>query len=158
MTEQFHFFWGGPFSQWHKCKFIHGTTQYNCAEQFMMAQKAILFGDEDCLLKIMKSRDPKEQKSIGRGIQSFNENRWRLNARRIVYIGNYRKFTQNSYLMDALMATKNKTLVEASPHDQIWGIGLAESDPRALSRDTWRGTNWLGEVLTKLREELKKNG
>lgn len=157
MTEQFHFFWSGPFSQWHKCKFTHGPTTYNCAEQFMMAQKAQLFKDEQALDLIMRSRDPREQKALGRQVKNYDDAYWRLNARKIVYVGNYRKFTQNSYLLEQLLATGDKTLVEASPYDTVWGIGLTENDPRALSRDTWQGTNWLGEVLTRLRNELKSN-
>lgn len=155
MAEQFHFFWSGLFSQWYPCKFTHGGVEYNCTEQFMMAQKALMFDDVLTYAKIMASNNPKEQKALGRRVQNFDDVKWRLNARKIVYIGNYRKFTQNSRLYDALMATGDKILVEASPYDTVWGIGLIETDPRAQSRETWLGTNWLGEVLTKLRDELR---
>lgn len=52
------------------------------------------------------------------------------------------------------MQTKGTTLVEASPRDRLWGIGLGSRNPKALSRSQWRGKNWLGQCLTEVREEL----
>ena len=71
-----------------------------------------------------------------------------------MFQGNYAKFTQNPDLLKTLIDTIGTTLVEASPYDKVWGIGLAEDDPKALNRETWEGTNWLGEVLTDLRTYL----
>lgn len=155
--ERFTLFWHGPFSQWHPCKFeIHGLT-YNCAEQYMMAQKARLFSDWDSERLIMEAKDPSVQKKLGRKVQGFNAREWDMVAKHMVYRGNWCKFTQNPDLKEKLFATDGTTLVEASPYDKIWGIGLTVDDPRALDRSTWRGTNWLGEVLTKLREDLMNN-
>jgi len=120
----------------------------------MMAEKARLFCDEDAHRAIMSASCPRDQKVMGRRVRNFDKERWHAVARQIVYAGNYAKFTQNQPLMRQLLATAGTTLVEASPHDNIWGIGLSEDDPRAQSRDTWQGWNWLGEVLTTLRDNL----
>lgn len=56
-----------------------------------------------------------------------------------------------------MLDTAGTTLVEASPYDRIWGIGLAASNPKALDRKMWRGTNWLGQALTEVREEIVKD-
>lgn len=152
MTEQFTFFWNGPFSQWHPSAFIVNDITFKCAEQYMMYQKAMLFGDEDTVGKILTTNDPRKQKSLGRMVSDFDPNRWNEVARDVVFAGNVEKFAQNADLKEMLLQTKGTTLVEASPYDKIWGIGLNESDPRALNRETWRGTNWLGEVLTEVRE------
>ena len=158
MTEKFTFFWNGPFSQWERSEFeIDGVT-YNCSEQYMMACKAKLFNDEDTLSSIMEAEHPRDQKKLGRQVQGFNAEQWDNRARDIVYDGNYAKFTQNPELLERLMATKGTTLVEASPDDCIWGIGMAEGDEGIMDRDNWRGTNWLGEVLTGLREDLIDEG
>ena len=156
MTERFTFFWRGtsPFSQWHMIGFTVDGSTYNCAEQFMMAGKARLFGDAKTEAKIMAAADPGKQKSLGRSVRPFELDIWNESARKIVYRGNHAKFTQNPLPMGRLLETRGTTLVEASPTDRIWGIGLAEEDPRALDRSTWLGTNWLGEVLTQLREDL----
>jgi hypothetical protein len=156
MQEQFTFFWSNanPFSQWHRSGFeIEGIT-YNTAEQYMMWGKAMLFGSEDIAEQILQTPNPGKQKALGRKVRNFDKKVWEANARDIVYRGNYAKFTQNEELKKHLMASKGTTLVEASPNDAIWGIGLAEDDPRARDRATWQGKNWLGEVLTKLREDL----
>ena len=161
--EEFTFFWNGPFSQWHACDFEVDGIEYNCAEQYMMAEKARLFGDEDTLERIMESGSPRTQKALGRVVDGFSKEVWEdddtENGRpfcwNVVHAGNMAKFSQNEYLLDALLATGTTTLVEASPYDRIWGIGLAEGDPGCGSRDSWQGLNWLGEVLIDVRERLR---
>ncbi|SIS88445.1 NADAR family protein [Insolitispirillum peregrinum] len=154
MSETFTFFWSGPFSQWHPCSFSEGDVPYACAEQYMMAKKALLFGDLEIHAQIMAAPTPRKQKALGRKIQGFQAEVWQRVARAIVYQGNYYKFTQDPELRAVLLATAGTTLVEASPEDRIWGIGLAEDNPAALDRSTWQGSNWLGECLTDLRGDL----
>ena len=151
--EKFTFFWDGPFSQWDPSPFGIQGQAYNCAEQWMMEQKAIFFKDEDARRRIMSTLSPRDQKAIGRKVRGFDPEAWDAVSRCIVYHGNVAKFNQNPSHKKALLATAGTTIVEASPYDQIWGIGLAEGDPRAFNRKTWRGRNWLGEVLTALRED-----
>lgn len=159
--EQFTFFWNGSFSQWEESDFELDGIEYNCAEQRMMAEKARLFGDDDTLEKIMDSDDPDTQKKLGRLVEDFTQEIWEDEEDNgqpycwnIVWQSNMAKFSQNPYLLSELLKTENTTLVEASPFDKIWGIGLRASDPAAKYRDTWQGTNWLGEVLTSVREYL----
>jgi len=161
MIEAFTFFWDGPFSQWRRCKFKIEGILYNCAEQFMMAEKARYFTDDAALSAIMRASTPRVQKQIGRQIEGFDSDEWEhteANGRpfcwNVVYRGNLAKFSQNQDLLRKLLATSGTTLVEASPIDAIWGIGLSADDPRALDRSTWLGSNWLGEVLTSVREQL----
>jgi len=154
MEEKFTFFWSGPFSQWAASRFVIDGVEYNTAEQYMMAQKAVTFGDDESLKKIMKSKSPKEQKALGRKVKNFVADKWNAVAKKAVYDANYAKFSQNKDLQKVLFATAGTTLVEASPLDRIWGIGLKETDPRAQNRETWNGTNWLGEVLTQVRDDL----
>jgi ribA/ribD-fused uncharacterized protein len=129
---------------------------YTCAEQYMMAEKAVLFHDEESRQKIMATHSPKIQKALGRKVRGFSESKWTNQAREIVYRGNWAKFTQNTDLKELLLATGDTTIVEASPMDRVWGIGLAEDDPQAWDRSTWRGKNWLGEVLTRVRDDIRK--
>lgn len=154
--EKFTLFWRGPMSQWYKSSFKLDGIEYCTAEQWMMAEKARLFGDEATLKEILKSTSPRKQKELGREVKNFVVGDWNKVARNIVYNGNYLKFSKNKDLLEELMKTKGTTLVEASPVDRIWGIGLADDDPRALRRETWLGKNWLGEVLTKVRDDLEK--
>jgi len=154
MIETFTFFYGGPFSQWYPVNFKVDGIEYNCAEQYMMAQKALTFGDNLAHEQIMNSANPAEQKSIGRLVKGYNDARWHQDAKLVVYRGNAAKFLADVALWSALSRTYGTTLVEASLTDQIWGIGLAEGDPRSFSRDTWQGTNWLGKILTMVRNDL----
>jgi len=156
MAESFHFFWSGPFSQWHPSPFTIDGVAYNCAEQYMMAEKARMFGDEVRESLIMANGSPDVQKRLGREVVGFDDARWKKDARAIVKRGNIAKFSQNADLRAVLFATGNKTLVEASPHDKLWGIGLRKDDQRAQRRSTWRGKNWLGQVLTEVRDELQR--
>lgn len=156
MKEKFTFFWGGIFSQWCPSKFTIDGVEYNCCEQYMMLKKALLFNDFDTAAKIMGTKNPRDQKQFGREVKNFNKDLWEKWCRKFVYDANYAKFSQDSDLYDGLMLTRGTTLVEASPEDKIWGIGLRESDSRALDRNTWQGTNWLGEIITTVRSDFEQ--
>lgn len=154
--RKFTFFWQdqSPFSQWHPAEFTVGGKRFVCAEQYMMYGKAVLFGDEAVAASILASAAPRAHKALGRQVRGFEEQRWRQERERIVYEGNHAKFTQNAHLLQALLATAGTELVEASPTDVIWGVGLTEDDPRIQDPAQWRGQNLLGKVLTRLREDL----
>lgn len=156
IMEQFTFFYSNKDygSQWAKSVFVVDGVTYNCAEQYMMAEKARLFGDLDALSIIMGTSDPKIQKAAGRLVAGFDPELWGQHAKLIVYRGNFAKFTQNPEMLEWLLGTEGTTLVEASPWDTIWGIGLEATNPLALDRSTWKGMNWLGEVLTKVRDDI----
>ena len=102
----------------------------------------------------MAAGHPSEQKSLGKQVRGFVEDQWNAVARDIVYRGNAAKFTQNPELLRNLLDTQGKLLVEASPTDFIWGIKMGEGAEGIEDPNNWRGTNWLGEVLTKLRDDL----
>jgi hypothetical protein len=153
-TDKYIFFWDGVFSQWHRSLFKVDNIHYTCAEQYMMAEKARLFKDDDTLKKILLATKPFEQKKLGREVKNFNKTAWDKVAKDIVYKGNYAKFTQNADLKKVLLETGNRLLVEASPADRIWGIGLHWGDEKCLDPTKWRGTNWLGETLTKVRNDI----
>lgn len=155
MAEKFTFFYGGPGSQWAAGDFKVEGVVYNCAEQYMMAQKAILFNDPDALEIIMGTNNPKIQKATGRTVKNFNKPKWDANRKLYVYRANLAKFTQILEYREWLLSTDGTTLVEASPWDSIWGIGLDSTDPRAQNRSTWLGTNDLGEIETQVREDIK---
>ena len=155
--EKFTFFYkmSHPFSNWHRSTFVdEDGNVYNCSEQFMMAEKAKCFNDEEILEHIMDSKDPREQKELGRKVKNFDSKIWDANSKDAVYRGCILKFTQNDKMLKALLDTKGTLLVEASPYDKIWGIGLGEDDPAIHDSRNWKGTNWLGEVLTVLRDDL----
>lgn len=157
-TCKFTFFWrkDSPFSQWHPAEFTVNEVEYNCAEQYMMHQKAFLFGDEDVAQQVMQRASPKAQKSLGRKVKNFDEETWNANCEDIVKRANKAKFSQNNKLLEALLSTAGTTLAEASPVDCIWGIGLTADHPQAQSESTWRGQNKLGYILTQVRDEIIK--
>jgi len=153
--EQFHFFWGGPFSQWYGSHpFVVKGIEYNDAETYMMWFKDQVFSGGKLADQILNAKHPSEVKVLGRQVENFNVNIWSAVAKHGVFVGNFAKFTQHSDLTEFILSTQGKTLVEASPEDKIWGIGLRADDPRAQQRDTWRGTNWLGETLTDVRDAI----
>ncbi len=142
--------------QWQPSDFNVDANTYNCAEQYMMAEKALLFEDQEAWELIMASIDPKEMKALGKKIKKFNQEDWDAAKYSIVLNGNYHKFSQNEEMMAFLIGTGNKILVEASPLDTIWGIGLSENNSKAHNPTTWRGSNLLGFALMEVRDELKR--
>lgn len=156
--EKFTFFWHrqSPFSQHYMSNFEIDGIVYNCAEQYMMHQKALLFDDLESAHQIMKASDPYVQKKIGRNVANYDDKKWDSVCRDVVKRANIAKFSQNIALYNALMKTDGTVLVEASPYDRKWGIGLSETDSKAHDRTMWRGKNLLGNILTEVREEIKK--
>ncbi|XP_064624424.1 N-glycosidase Npun_R5314-like [Lineus longissimus] len=156
VTEKYTFFWksDSPFSQWHPSKFTVDGQLYNCAEQYMMHEKAVLFGDYESAHAILGTSSPRKQKMLGRKVKNWNDDLWNKECQNIVHKGNVAKFSQNKDLQKILLKTAGTTLVEASPLDTIWGIGLAADDPRAWNKATWNGRNLLGYILTDVREEI----
>ena len=164
------YFLRGPFSQWHPSRFRVPVEQggpdfeFNCAEQYMMASKAVLFADTEKLAQIMAVqpgdgpfyRIPMQQRLLGRQVRSFIDEVWRDAARRAVYRGNLAKFRQDEELYRLLLATGDKTLVEGSAKDRLWGVGLAWDDPAIEDQANWRGSNWLGQVLMQVRDALQR--
>lgn len=155
ITDKYVLFWGGEFSQWAKCSFKDSNdVKYSSTEQFMMAHKALVFNDIEMYDKIMSISNVKTIKAFGRQVKNFDKKTWDDIAKDIVYLGNYYKFTQNEEFQNSILKHKNREFVEASPKDNIWGIGLHETDPKALDKNQWEGTNWLGECLTEVKDDL----
>ena len=118
----------------------------------MMAKKSLLFHDGKIYNKILKANHPKQFKTLGRQISNFNENIWNENKYRIVLEGNIAKFSQNENLKEFILSSKNKILVEASPYDKVWGIGLSADSENIKNPLTWKGENLLGFALMEARD------
>lgn len=156
-TDTMVLFWQPPgiFGQWTPSPFTVDGVAYTCAEQFMMAEKARLFGDEATRAKILATDSPRDHKALGRQVAGFDPDTWERACLAIVVRGNLAKFSQNPAMKAALLATGDRLLVEASPLDKIWGVGLRADDPRIHDRAQWRGQNLLGEALMRVRSELR---
>lgn len=156
--DGFLLFWGSEDwpSQWHLVDFEIDGRRYNCAEQWMMAEKARTFGDDRRLAMILAATSPREQKNVGRQVSNFDAQIWESKCKSVVFRGSHAKFTQNPDLERLLLETGDLRLVEASPSDRIWGIGLSEDHPDATRPGSWRGKNWLGKALMKVRAAIRE--
>ncbi len=162
---EFLYFWGHTqsrnqkvgsfcFSQWFESPFIAEGVTYRTTEHWMMAQKAKLFENKDIFQKIIACQTPKEAKQLGRKVTGFDDTIWRKHRYDIVRQGNIYKFSQNKELGDYLIQSDDKILVEASPVDPIWGIGLAKDSPNINNVNSWKGLNLLGFALMEVRDIL----
>jgi ribA/ribD-fused uncharacterized protein len=142
-------------SQWWPCAFTLDGVAYASAEQWMMASKARLFGDEETLAAILATHDPAMVKKLGRAVRGFDEARWRSTCFDLVTRGNVAKFSQDPALGEFLLGTGDAVLAEASPTDRVWGIGLAAVDERAADPLRWEGENLLGFALMRARQALR---
>ena len=158
MPEAFTFFWKSKLSQWQQSPFVLGGVRFNCADQCMMYSRAVLFGGREAAAAILAADHPRDQQAIGRTVRNFDPATWELFREGIVFAANLARFRQNADQRELLFATRGTTLVEASRHDRVWGIGLAADDPRAKDRGQWLGLNLLGEALTRVREVLLWDG
>jgi ribA/ribD-fused uncharacterized protein len=159
VNSDFHFFWGkkSMLSQWYPSEFkdVNGQ-QYNTSEQYMMVKKAVLFDDTVAAEKLLDTVDPKICKKIGRKVQGYDAKVWNKTKEKIVLDGNMYKFNQNPQTLEFLLGTGDKWLVEASPYDKVWGIGMDSKNPDCIYPEKWKGLNLLGKALMIAREQLKQ--
>lgn len=164
--SKFLFFWGHQpskdgivtktcFSQWWVSPFVVNGITYKTAEHWMMAKKAELFNDNKILQKIIQANSPAEAKKLGREVRNYHDVLWLASRYEIVKQGNLHKFHQNLDLKEFLVNTKERVLVEASPVDAIWGIGMAGDHKDIYNPAKWSGLNLLGFALMEVRDELK---
>ena len=168
MNENCHFFFHSqsPFSQWHKSKITqtykrygqndaHLSLVFENAEQAMMWGKARVMKDDETAALILKTPNAKDVKALGRMIKNFNQETWDASKYLVVFKVNMLKFSQNPELKRALLDTGDTYLVEASPYDKIWGIGLGEEEARKTPPGDWPGQNLLGHALMEVRDILR---
>lgn len=142
-------------SQWWPSPFVVDGVRYATAEHWMMAEKARLFGDAEAEAAVLAARTPAQAKKAGRLVRDFEESAWERERFGIVTRGSVHKFGADEALRAFLLGTGSRVLVEASPLDRVWGIGLAADDPRATDPERWRGGNLLGFALMEARERLR---
>jgi ribA/ribD-fused uncharacterized protein len=165
-SPSFLFFWGHTprseaavdascLSQWFLRAFMLDGVEYASAEHWMMAEKARLFGDEEMRRSVLSAVTPAEAKAFGRAVRSYDDDVWSRERATLVTKGNIAKFEQHDDLRAFLLSTNDRVLVEASPRDRIWGIGMGKENPNALHPERWRGENLLGFALMAAREDLR---
>ena len=120
----------------------------------MMYKKAMLFNDYEVAEMIMQQNDPRKQKFLGRQVRGFDHEVWMAACQDIMVPALVSKFTQDTYSLNCMLDSVGTTIVEASPYDKVWGIGMAKTDPRATDPTQWDGQNLLGIVLMKARDEI----
>ena len=164
---KFLFFWGHTpkvpgrvdqscLSNWFPAPFSLNGILYPTTEHYMMAEKARLFEDAECLEKILAAKSPGAAKRFGRQVRRFDDEKWKAHRFEIVTTGNVEKFRQNDEIGEMLVRTGSKVLVEASPRDRIWGIGMGKTNPKAEDPRQWNGLNLLGFALMEVRARLKE--
>ncbi|MES2701031.1 MAG: NADAR family protein [Bacteroidota bacterium] len=160
------FFWGHKpsadgsitkscLSQWWLSAFEMEGTRYATAEHWMMHKKALQAGDGETAALILNTLDPKEAKQLGRQVKNFNPSEWDTIKFDTVCQGNLHKFSQHPELKAFLLGTGDSILVEASPVDPVWGIGMAKDNKHITNPEQWRGDNLLGYALMQVRDKLR---
>jgi ribA/ribD-fused uncharacterized protein len=158
VTDTHIYFWDGIYSNWHPAKFVesHWGITFENTEQGFMFFKAMHFNDNATCVKIRKTPNPKEVKALGRLVKGYDESEWARVRYQIMLNLNQDKFDQIEEYKQELLATGDKIIVEASPYDVVWGVGLGEDDPLILDEKNWKGQNLLGKVCMEVRTNLRK--
>lgn len=152
--KEYEFFWGGVLSNFHPAWFTLDEMKFSTSEQAFMMFKAAEFGDMETAVAIMKEHNPGKCKRLGRKVKGFDDARWKYVSMDYMERACYAKFDQNLQLGKYLVETGDKILVEASPWDTYWGIGMGPDDHNRFDESKWRGENKLGIVLMRVREQL----
>lgn len=142
-------------SNWYYSEFIFNNIKFSSMEQYMMYSKAILFNDFEIANQILSTNNFRTIKALGRRVRGFEDSIWDENKLNIIYNGLYAKFSQNLDLKNQLLNTNNKLLVECAVKDKIWASGMSMKDSDRFRPYLYSGTNYLGQLLMKVREDLR---
>ncbi|MFA5490106.1 MAG: NADAR family protein [Candidimonas sp.] len=164
VTSTHVYFWNGIFSNFYPCKFTSSfflksanrkyTHKFINSEQAFMANKAAFFNDEEALQGVLDSSTPGDAKAWGRRVKNYDDNVWAMVRYHAMYVACYDKFSQNDKLKKYLLGTNDRVIVEGSPYDRIWGVGLLYADEAIKDEKNWNGLNLLGLVLMEVRDEM----
>ena len=159
VTDKYVCFWGSEFSNFHPCTIKAEGEVFSSSEQYFMWQKANYFRDEVIAGAILRAETPRDAKNLGRRVDGFDDDAWAEVRMQAMFNAVYCKFTQNEDLKERLLAPEyaDKSFVEGSPVDNVWGVGIKFNDPKIADEKNWTGQNLLGQVLDSVREELLKN-
>lgn len=147
-------FWGGCFSNFFPCQFTLEGKTWTTSEKYFMWKKAMTFGDTEIADEILKHDAPREVKKLGRQVKNFSSEVWDKVKVDIMYAGVNAKFTQDAECNDCIKEFQNQKFVEGSPDDTIWGVGIHYADEKVFDESKWRGQNLLGNILTRVRDEI----
>jgi ribA/ribD-fused uncharacterized protein len=155
-TDTHVYFWGDPtLSNWGPAEFDLLGGHFHNSEQAFMWLKAIHFGDEEIASEILSTKNPKNAKDLGRMVKGYNDKSWNERRYSAMLESCMAKFYQNEDQRETLLSTGDRTLVEGSPYDKVWGVGIHWAEEAILDESNWKGLNLLGEVLMEVREKLK---
>lgn len=161
ITDTHVYFWGSEFSNWYACDFtfsaFNETYRFANSEHAFMWCKAMHFNDFETAEEILNTPSPRHNKELGRGVKNFNAEEWMINGYIYMVAVNKAKYLQNDMCKDILISTGDKIIVEASPFDKIWGIGLHWDNDDVLDESKWQGLNLLGKALMEVRSNLIEN-
>lgn len=143
-----------PLSNFYEAPFYADGFKYRHVEQFLFCKKAEFARDDASKQKILTANTPAECKKIGKHIKVVQKD-WYPEEILVMKKGLREKFMQNAALKEFLIATGEKTLLEASPKDKFWGIGMGLKGVATSDRVVWSGKNRLGEMLMDLRNQLQ---
>jgi len=156
IKDGYYLFYGSVFSNFYPCSIVYKDETYPTSEHVFMRIKAEKFGDFEIAEKILEAKTPQDAKKLGRKVKNYDDVVWNECREQAMYDACFAKFSQNPKLLNMITETKDLIIVEASPFDRIWGIGLGVEDDNATDESKWKGKNLLGKVLMKVREDLKK--
>ena len=155
-TDTHLYFLRGVLSNFEKCYIKYKGHLFATTEQAFMWEKAVFFNDHESASKILKEENPAKAKKLGREVKNFDDSKWSKVCYEIMYLINYEKYFQNTRLKNILLNTGDKILVEANgAPDNRWSCGLYADNDKILNESNWTGTNYLGQILMQIRQELK---
>ena len=145
-----------PLSNHSPAPFTINKKDYNSSEQMFLSEKCITFGQTAAAQNIMCMDDPGKMVQEAKVCRGYNE-KWDMEQEDIMLTAILGKFTQNEEHEKFLLSTGDKILVEGSPYDSTWGVGLAFNDPAIDNSQNWKGDNLLGKALMTARRLIKPN-
>ncbi len=157
-TDTHVYFWRGEFSNWYPCIFRYEDHTFYNSEQAFMWVKAKFFDDDEIAKQLLVETNPQYAKALGRKVKNFNDEMWAVASFPAMIAVNYAKWSSSHFMMDTILSTNPKILVEASPYDKIWGVGLRQDDDLILDKNNWKGMNLLGKALMNVRKEIMEEG
>lgn len=144
-----------PLSNCYLAPFAVCNSVFRSVEQYYQAEKCKHANDYQAFCQVMSTWSPSTAKHYGRAVKGYDKKAWLKTCDAVMEMGIREKIRQHPSIEELLLQTESDVIAEVDKHDTYWSNGMDLAEPNINDMTKWTGKNKLGQILMKIRDEIK---